>query len=126
MVIGIKHNVKHMSVKSWLGFTEVNFVDYQCTHKTFKLASFQDHTLESLPQSIKFMIELFSRESNVVAVALSRLLMLLRIVASQTMTLTNAPWRMKQFFSPSFQPDNFTTLALNGVFDDINVLLRKY
>ena len=33
----IKHNVKLKLAKSWLGFTEMNFFGYQCTHKSFKL-----------------------------------------------------------------------------------------
>ena len=33
----IKHNVKLKFAKSWIGFKEVNFFGYHCTHKSFKL-----------------------------------------------------------------------------------------
>ena len=33
----IKHNVKLKFSKSWIGFKEVNFFGYHCTHKYFKL-----------------------------------------------------------------------------------------
>ena len=33
----IKNNVKLKFSKSWIGFKEVNFFGYQCSHKSFKL-----------------------------------------------------------------------------------------
>ena len=45
----ITHNVKLKFSKSWIGFNEVNFFGYHCTHKSFKLTDERKQAIMKMP-----------------------------------------------------------------------------
>ena len=72
------------------------------------------------------MIEHIAGKRNVVADALSRLLMLSHVWDSGISDDDpNSLWRIKQLLFPPFRPDDPPTLTLNGVFDDFDVSAKE-
>ena len=77
-------------------------------------------------QPFDFMIKHIAGKRNVVADALSRLLMLSHVWDSGISDDDpNALWRKKQLLFPPFRPDDPPTLTRNGVFDDFNVSAKE-